>query len=85
MHFIFDENVEEGEEGEGDGELEGEGEDVEDVLEDEDLLGGDDDDPTLSKAPPGSLFVPEVDFGPRFVASPEPDELFQDASSSPDR
>ncbi|KAL5486267.1 BEM2 [Sanghuangporus weigelae] len=70
MHFIFDETVEEGEEGE-------------DVDEEEEFVGEEDE----GKVPADShsLFVPEVDFGPRFVASPEPDDLLQDTSSSPDR
>ncbi|EJD07051.1 uncharacterized protein FOMMEDRAFT_118141 [Fomitiporia mediterranea MF3/22] len=49
-----------------------EGEEGEEGDEEEELL---DDD--------SKLYVPEVDFGPRFVASPEPDELL--IASSPDR
>ena len=74
MHYIFDEDVaEEGEEGEDVDEGDEEG-------DDDGLVHG--DESTAGDA----LYVPEVDFGPRFTASPEPDELLQDTISySPDR
>lgn len=71
MHFIFDDG--DGAEGEEEDGEEGEDGDDNESLEDDVEV------PSLD-----ALLVPEMDLGPRFTASPEPDELLQDVASSPE-